>query len=54
MRNELIQQAHDLLSEMKQQAEAGTMIPFRVPGQIDAITALPVASAPGKLASRRS
>jgi signal transduction histidine kinase len=40
MRNELIQQAHDLLSEMKQQAEAGTMIPFRVPGQIDAIASL--------------
>lgn len=40
MDKELIRQARALLDEMKAQAEAGTMIPIRVPGQIEAIDAL--------------
>lgn len=40
MPNAVLQQARDLLLEMKSQAEDGTMIPFRIPGQLDAILAL--------------
>ncbi len=40
MSQESLQQARALLDEMKEQARNGTMIPFRVPGQIDAIIAL--------------
>lgn len=37
MSNELLQEARSLLIDMKDQAEQGTMIPFRIPGQIDDI-----------------
>jgi signal transduction histidine kinase len=38
--SDALQKARDLLDEMKRQAQDGTMIPFRVPGQIDAILTL--------------
>lgn len=40
MSDELIQQVRALLDEMKTQATEGTMIPARVPGQIDAVRQL--------------
>lgn len=40
MSNDLIQQARALLAEMREQAAKGTMIPIRVPAQIEAIDTL--------------
>ncbi len=40
MPQDAIRQARALLEEMKQQAASGTMIPVRVPGQIEAVDAL--------------
>lgn len=40
MSTDLIQQAREMLAEMKAQAEAGTMIPIRIPGQLAALDEL--------------
>jgi signal transduction histidine kinase len=40
MSKELIQQARALLEEMKEQATKGTMVPIRVPGQLQAVADL--------------
>jgi len=40
MSNDLLQQARALLEEMKEQATAGTMIPVRIPGQLEAVLEL--------------